>query len=371
MADARWLFVVRVFLAIVETSTGAPSPCTSQFHGCVTEALRNSTLALAQRCSAHCAPAGVRDDCMNALLPHGDTDRAAERPARAHCGFRSAAARAWLARVHAETGNCSIVLFSAIVGGTDPVAPPPVFTSAASDTYKCAVLFTDMPERAAPSPQRPTGQAAAARWNVIELPRPPIFQSAARTSVSLKTASMQLFPHAQFTLWLDGKMHLKGMSVSALLKQIRKQTKLPYISFAHYLSRGPPHDKWNEVGHTKRHVRGQRRPGLQQDLADIDALYARYSEEQAYNGWPGLIDTAMLVTVRTPPTYPFSGCPLLEPRLAIAALECAWHTEITVLSRREQLSVNYVLDLLGLRRYTYVFPASKWLRWFTWSEHLS
>jgi hypothetical protein len=357
---------------------GAPPP----FHGCPTMADRNRTIAIAQACAARPAPASA-----DASAPHPCS--LLSGPA-AYCGFASARADAWLARLASASASCTHVLYTVITGHSDMLKPVsrgkarkqprqgPERAQVGGGTW-CAIALIDANARessvllsAADLWRASSGTA----WLRFALPAGPLFadQNGVRAGHALRAAGMRLFPNAAWTVYMDGKAGLR-IPPDTLIARVSELTPLPLIVFEH------PH--WlsldTELMQVRKHLRVQNRSGLAADLIDVDRAEALYRSEGMLNHQAGMVDSFVIVQHRTAVRSAWSG---IEPAGACAVLrsiECVWFNEIALLSQRVQVSFFYAMDLLGARRHVFVVPRTFYApgdmhspvgKWFYKTRHL-
>ena len=179
----------------------------------------------------------------------------------------------------------------------------------------------------------------------------------------MKMLAMQLFPAARATVYFDAKVALR-YSVEEVLNRIAKQTDAPYVTVEHPfrspLASGSAQEFASTAGRLGVTESGD---ALAADLADLRR------QEAAYRGLltnqPGLADTCFLVQQR--------GHGFGQRAAALQWLECCWFNELRLYSHREQLSLPFVIDALGVRKHVHVLPTvSKPALLETWlNEHLS
>lgn len=302
------------------------------FHGCPTMAERNRTLALLQQCLLERRPAraDLRARCGRLL---GAPD-APSSQYDGSCGFRSRQARGWLATLHGVVDDCTHVLFTVILGGTDALRPPlraPERLRAPGERW-CAVAFVDA-RKVRPSPWRAvlsryplfpaSGRpselwGSSAPWYKVGVADRSIFHNTARTAKALRVSAMRLFPRANWTIYADGKLRMLK-SAAEIVAQVRGMTDLPIITIEHprYL------DMDTEFARARRRVVFQGRAHWEEDRADIDRQKDLYAREGLFNRQMGNSEVCVFLENRDAPPPAWSG---LEPpgaRAVIAGFECA------------------------------------------------
>lgn len=325
-----------------------------------------------------------------------------------YCGFGSAAAATWLQQVNAETSSCDVVVFTVITRAYDQL--PPLFLGNTTKTASnislklgalCYVALVDGPTLKAEQSRKSSG----AHWTLIRLPEPlPFADSMPRLAHTLKMSASRIFQAARYVIYHDGKLRL-ALTPDVLVANLAQRSRAPLLAMAHS-RRGAQIDGVRlEFKATEERLRKATRNAteLKRDLAQLHAQYHLYEAEGAFNHHWGLIDSAILVHQRvgspaginasavarvaataaqrvldeaaTPITVAAAPAAVLagddteleagarERRNALRWIECAWFTEVAILSHREQLSFARVVDELGARRHVFLFEAGEtWFR---------
>ena len=325
--------------------------CAAQFHGCPSMADRNHTLVTGRRClwahvffdSAPQRSAGTA--CGEDFAYDGTSSSSAP----AYCGFTSTDAQSWLRALWSRTKACRIVHYTVITGGYDELG---IISNDDRNGLPdvCHVAFLDEITRASIRDEVLKG------WETVLLPSPPPFESPQRVAHSMKAVATRLFPSANATLYTDGKVRLKA-PLAKVLEHFAMLTRKPYVVLENNPWGGG--DPAGEFSSTVARLRAQAKLSssvgsrLGQDLADLRRQRMLYLSEGRYSDFPGAIDASVIVQFRHA-DYGASGA--LQsgggdpaPQTLIRWLECAWFTEISLMSHREQTSFFYVVDKLGVR----------------------
>jgi hypothetical protein len=397
---ARRGVLLFIQLAILQ---GAAATC-DPFHGCVDMGDRVRTLRKARMCIAvgadapGCGEEGIRNTSKD------------DRADTVYCGFASAEAYGWLERVRMQTRECDLVVFTVVTNKYDRLPPvQPEGPSHQENTLMglgppCHIAFLDEPTFAVEM-ARP-----AHNWTLVRLPVPlPFAASPARLSHTLKMSATRMFSNARYVLYHDAKIKL-NVPPRTVISMLANQTNIPLLVRAHG-SRGARADgPWLEfsatVGRLNTAIRGK--SAHAHDLAQLHVQQALYASEGAFNNQYGMIDSSVLVHQRAGPPLALNGSAATRAWMQAAQLvsddatfeaaaaavtrsvedgwaaatpsaaelnlgvrerlnvlrwiECAWFTEVALLSQREQLSFVRVVDELGTRRYIFAFGSRQ--PWF-------
>lgn len=353
----------------------------SGFHGCPTLDDRNRSLVHLQQCLDERWPASaeVRARCSGLFsTPQAPAGSATD----CSCGFRSPAARGWLSTLHRSVAGCTHVLFTVILGGSDPLRPPqraPAHLRSEAERW-CAVAFVD--EMSVPPASRwrasssdyplfpasghPSEQWDSAQpWYTIGIARHSMFHNAARTAKAIRVSAMRLFPDAKWTMYTDGKLVMLK-SAAEIMAEVKRMTDMPIVALEH--------PRWLDMGKEFKRARlrlaKQQRPSLREDIADLGFAEQLYREEGFFNRQPGNYEGCLFIENREAQVARWSGREPPSTATALQSFECAWFTELAVLSQRTQLSFFYLVDLLGLRRRVFLVPpADAFGNWFQEAPH--
>jgi hypothetical protein len=208
----------------------------------------------------------------------------------------------WLKRRRGRSTN--IVVYTAIAGGYDTVKPQPR-RFAAEGRF---VAFVDDPAAVSRCPP----------WSVY--PFTETHPDPCRTAKRYKVLPHQLFPDADYSLWIDGNVTLRlSGSLCALIEEFLDDVDL--CVFRH---------PQRSCLFAEAEVCKQQRLD---DPSLIDAQVTRYRSEGVPENL-GLVEASVL---------------LRRHSSAIATFNEAWWNEIKNGSRRDQISFNYVAYRQGLR----------------------
>lgn len=330
-----------------ERSPSAVAHC-GNFHGCPALEVRNASLKLGQACLWQGAfPGGLPQSYAEACAGERFLSPAMVDPPAPYCGFASEAGVAWLAKLNALTSHCITVVYTVITGGYDPLKPVP----GGPQPGLCLIGLVDHV-----TAQKQTHAARQIGWTLYELPDPtPWPSSPARTSHSLRSMAMRMFPAAEHTIYTDGKVVLLKPPAQ-IMAEVREATSAPYVVIEHPWSLS----QMNEFTFAMARVRYQRRAHVHEDVADIKRQQKFYCKEGACNNQAGMLDATMVIQQRIPRLNFPTGRAEPDARTAIRWIECAWFNDMAMFSHRVQLSFFYAVDALGARRQVFVMPRKMW-----------
>ena len=190
-------------------------------------------------------------------------------------------------------------------------------------------------------------------WSLLALPDPPPFPgSPPRLAHSMKMLSMQLFPRAHTTLYMDAKVKLRH-PVEEVLGDIANRTSAPIVMMEHPFRSPSANGHRLEFAATIERLKViESGDALRLDIEDVRRQEQEYWS--TFTNQPGMADSCFIVQQRRAKHGP---SPKWRQHLAaIHWLECAWFTELRMFSHREQLSLPFVVDALGLRKFVYLLP---------------
>ena len=190
-----------------------------------------------------------------------------------------------------------LVVYSAIFGGKDSYREPP-------DGDYDVVLFTDRPPE------------STRRAMVFEVPSG---EHPRRTARLYKTTPHILFPHADYTLWMDGLIEVREIDpMKACLEHLADADVAAH------------HNKESSCIYDAAHICIR---GKVDDPTVINRQMARYRAEGYPEGF-GLVETGIVMRRNNPDVTRFNEM---------------WKSEILKGSVRDQLSFNYVAWKTGIR----------------------
>lgn len=332
-----------------------PTVC-DDFLGCASSSSRQSTLSTARSClQAHLlknAHSNLHSRCGGAQLwspPAASRDKPAEKEhAEPYCGYRSAAAIRWLSRVHNASKDCERVVFTVITDAYDVPKRVPGCSQLAASSPVCRCLFALVDQPTHNSFWSENSTMGWSPWTPLLVP--PIFagqpSGTARAAHMLKLSAHRLFPLANSTMYIDGKMSFNHPPAT-VFDRIAEITPLPLVMVENNVRRGSldfQSEYIETIGALRRKERGA---VLEKDLADLDRQRQFYCQhDQACNNQAGRIDASFIVQQRW--ARPRS---VLDPPAAMLLrwFECTWFEEVQLFSHREQTAYSYVIDQLGVR----------------------
>ncbi len=253
--------------------------------------------------------------------------------------------------------RCRAVMYTALIGPYDDFS---VFAKAhdqyvVSDPSMCYVAVVD---------------ALRGRnysyWRPAVVPR--LFpHEAARSAHALKAVPWQLFPRADWVLYIDAKTTL-GTPAPVWVGRMRHladRTALYVLVHPHGSIGTAPNGLVREFAAERHWVLKRRREHWQTDVAAIDAQQSHYCAVAPLCRIGGVAETSLMLWHRAESLADDGVAPLR----ALHRLACHWYHEIRTGSQREQLSLPYVVHALGAQPLVHYVPYESYRRYWGWLDH--
>lgn len=194
-------------------------------------------------------------------------------------------------------------------------------------------------------------------WTPAVVPR--LFpREAARSAHALKSVPWQLFPRAEWVLYIDAKTTL---SVPApiwvdRMRHMDERARLHVLRHPHGTIGTASNGLVREIAAERRWVLKRRREHWLADVGDIDAQERRYCAYAPLCAIGGVAETSLMLWRRT-------------ATRALHRLACHWYHEIRTGSQREQLSFPYVVHALGVQSHVHYVAYDSYRRYWGWLDH--
>uniref|UniRef100_A0A7N0U5Q5 TOD1/MUCI70 glycosyltransferase-like domain-containing protein n=1 Tax=Kalanchoe fedtschenkoi TaxID=63787 RepID=A0A7N0U5Q5_KALFE len=183
-------------------------------------------------------------------------------------------------------------------------------------------------------------------WRLIPLKKPP-YDEPRRNGKVPKILTHRLFPQAQYSIWIDGKMELIADPLLMLERYLWRGKHTFAIAQHKY-----HHSIYEEADAIKRRKRYAR------PLIDLHMKIYRYEGMQL---WSILKNTASDVP---------EGAIIIREHTALNNLfSCLWFNEVNLFTPRDQLSFGYVVYRLGGAFKFHMFPNCEYYSLFVLHPH--
>ena len=298
----------------------------------------------------------------------------------AKCGFMAASGYDELAVEAARlSAHCSVVVLTAIFGSKDKLQQP---EDVPAPLANCYFAFVDeesaafLAATASPSLKRKPSTLSARRvgvWRLLTLRHSP-YASARRASRVPKMLPFQLFPRANFSLWMDGKLKLLVPPMDVVSRLLLAPGAA--ISLPRNLRRDHIDEEMRWIRSTLAKEPAKLRAP---DARKVEAQWAFYVDEQrqraagsdgssagvtgnravpdiggAQDAGAAALNHVHDATAATDAWVNHSACVegammIVDLRSALArCVLCAWFNEWHRFGERDQLAFSYVLLAMGL-----------------------
>ena len=198
-------------------------------------------------------------------------------------------------------------------------------------------------------------------WLPVVVPR--LFpREAARSAHALKSVPWQLFPRADWVLYIDAKTTLAVSAPAwvAHLLQSNGRAALHVLRHPHG-SVGTARDGLvREFDAERRWLIKRQREHWKADVADLDAQQGRYCNSAPLCRIGDVVETSLMVWSTA-----------VTPRGVLRRLACHWFHQIRTGSQREQLSLPYVVHALGASSHVHYVPHAHYRQYWGWLDHRS
>lgn len=254
-----------------------------------------------------------------------------------------------------EARMCSTVMYTALIGRYDDFSAFAGHHSRHRAESVCYIVLVDE--------KRANGNYTY--WLPVVV-RPLFLNQPARSAHILKSVPFQLFPEADWVVYIDAKTKLH-MPVPTWIDRMRRSDEMPARSGALLYVLRHPHGLVGtaedglvrEINAERRWVIKRRRQHWQSDVADIDQLAARYCATAPLCRIGNVVETSLMV---------WRGG---AAHGQLSSLACHWFHEIHHGSQREQLSFPYVVQALGLRQHVHYVAHADYKQHWGWLDHSS
>ena len=254
-----------------------------------------------------------------------------------------------------EARMCSTVMYTALIGRYDDFSAFAGHHSRHRAESVCYIVLLDE--------KRANGNYTY--WLPVVV-RPLFLNQPARSAHILKSVPFQLFPEADWVVYIDAKTKLH-MPVPTWIDRMRRSDEMPARSGALLYVLRHPHGLVGtaedglvrEINAERRWVIKRRRQHWQSDVADIDQLAARYCATAPLCRIGNVVETSLMV---------WRGG---AAHGQLSSLACHWFHEIHHGSQREQLSFPYVVQALGLRQHVHYVAHADYKQHWGWLDHSS
>ena len=193
-------------------------------------------------------------------------------------------------------------------------------------------------------------------WLPAVLPRR-FPREAARSAHALKSAPLQLFPRADWVLYMDAKTTLAMPAPTLVGHWLRSSGQLHVLRHPHRLV-GTAHDGLvREFAAERSWLIKRRREHWRSDVADLDAQRRRYCDAAPLCRIGDVVETSLMLWS------------IAVSRDALRRLACHWYHQMRAGSQREQLSLPYVVHALDASRHVHYVPHAHYHRYWGWLDH--
>jgi hypothetical protein len=199
-------------------------------------------------------------------------------------------------------------------------------------------------------------------WRPAVLPR--LFPGdAARSAHVLKSVPLQLFPHADWVLYMDAKTTLAMPAPTLVGRWLRSngQKALHVLRHPHGLVGTARDGLVREFAAERSWLLKRRRGNWQTDVGDLDAQRRRYCDTASLCRIGDVVETSLMVW----------STAAAGKAAALDLLACHWFYQICFGSQREQLSLPYVVHALDASRHVRYVPHAHYRRYWGWLDHRS
>jgi len=248
---------------------------------------------------------------------------------------------------------CTTVLYTALIGAYDD------FHAFAAAHREHRVVGTEVCYVALVDAVR--GQSFS-YWKPV-LVRPLFPDQPARSAHLLKTVPFQLFPRAEWIVYIDAKTTL-SVPVTVWISRLHRTNAtrpLHVLRHPHRAIGTARNGLVREIGAERHWVEKRRRSRWAEDVADIDALAARYCAAAPLCSIGNVVESSLIVWHAVPST--------LAQSRALHRLACHWYHEVRNGSQREQLSFPYVVHASNASRLVHYVEHEEYKRHWGWLDH--
>ncbi len=195
-------------------------------------------------------------------------------------------------------------------------------------------------------------------WLPVVLPR--LFpREAARSAHVLKSLPLQLFPRADWVLYMDAKTTLAMPAPTLVGRWLRSGGQLHVLRHPHGWVGTARDGLVREFAAERNWLIRRRREQWQIDVADLDAQRRRYCNAAPLCQIGNVVETSLMVWS--------AGA-----RAALRRIACHWFSHIATGSQREQLSLPYVVHALAYAsRHVHYVPHAQYRWYWGWLDHHS
>ncbi|XP_057510959.1 probable hexosyltransferase MUCI70 isoform X2 [Actinidia eriantha] len=269
---------------------------------------------------------------------------------KVHCGFMRGGGAEIAPKDVKYMESCRFVVASGIFDGYD-IPHQPSYISPRSQKLFCFLMVVDeisidfLKENVTVREDNDGGQWVGI-WRLILLKHPP-YDEPRRNGKVPKILTHRLFPQAQYSIWIDGKMELIVDPLLILERYLwRGKHTFAIAQHKHH------HSIYEEADANKRRKRYAR------PLIDIHMKIYRY---EGMKPWSPNKKTASDVP---------EGAIIVREHTALNNLfSCLWFNEVNLFTPRDQLSFGYVVYRLGGVFKFFMFPNCEYNSIFVLHPH--
>ncbi|GFZ00490.1 similar to Sept9 [Actinidia rufa] len=269
---------------------------------------------------------------------------------KVHCGFMRGGGAEMAPKDVKYAESCRFVVASGIFDGYD-IPHQPSYISPRSQKLFCFLMVVDeisidfLKENVTVREDNDGGQWVGI-WRLILLKHPP-YDEPRRNGKVPKILTHRLFPQAQYSIWIDGKMELIVDPLLILERYLwRGKHTFAIAQHKHH------HSIYEEADANKRRKRYAR------PLIDLHMKIYRY---EGMKPWSPNKKTASDVP---------EGAIIVREHTALNNLfSCLWFNEVNLFTPRDQLSFGYVVYRLGGLFKFFMFPNCEYNSIFVLHPH--
>jgi len=254
------------------------------------------------------------------------------------CGFAVPTIFDEIRARYSRNHTCETIIYTVITNCYDPL---PIVRGAILPSFCFIAIMDTETIKGHPTFYKKNPDIPRIHWDIIDLGNLATpFSVPAKTTETLKTLGLRLFPLAKWIIWLDGKAHFND--ISGLLMQARA----PVIGAAHGDS---GRTSALEVSLTMNRLRIREKSHPQRLNNSISDIILQ-EKEYIRDGFYSRSDALKLKMYNIAVFLYRNNHPCIFRYL------CGWHNEVNYFSYRGQLSVYYSAVRLNLTNYLHFLP---------------